>query len=109
MISSSLDRIEQASSVVEISNTQDRTRESSLQDIPADDVLQYVKEMCVTLSYMSIAHNFAPLSRMLDTAGEEAKRQLSGSMAAQSAQEAEEVEGIGVPKGAQNQMHRRPS
>ena len=42
--------------------------ESGIKQIPRDDILEYVEEMCATLSYLSAAHNCDHLSGLLSAA-----------------------------------------
>ena len=57
-----------------------RTEPTGLQQIPQDDVLQYINEMSATLSYMSIAHNFERLSELLAAAAVEAENCIRGDI-----------------------------
>ncbi|MGI9479446.1 MAG: hypothetical protein ACR2PI_22280 [Hyphomicrobiaceae bacterium] len=53
--------------------------ENRMGQIPRDDVLQYVHEMCVTLAYMSITYRCERLADLLNAAASEAERGIAGS------------------------------
>ena len=53
--------------------------ENRVGQIPRDDVLQYVHEMCVTLAYMSITYRCERLADLLSAAATEAERGIAAS------------------------------
>lgn len=62
-----------ASSYLKFGPNAGRAERSSLHQIPSDDILQYIHEMCATLCYMSITHKFERLSGLLAAAAAEAE------------------------------------
>ncbi|MBU2533524.1 MAG: hypothetical protein KKB37_12340 [Alphaproteobacteria bacterium] len=54
---------------------------STVRDIPRNDTLQYIHEMCAALSYMSIAHDCDRLARLLEAAAVEAEQNLTTASA----------------------------
>lgn len=63
-------------SIVELGAARKTEAPAPIQQIPSDDILQYVREMCATLSCMSIAHRFDRLSGLLAAAAAEAERNM---------------------------------
>lgn len=64
-------------SVIELSASEDAAGNRAGQ-ISRDDVLQYVHEMCVTLSYMSITYRCERLADLLCAAANEAEQGIAG-------------------------------
>jgi hypothetical protein len=76
MAANSVGNTRPLSSLVEFSANRSTDKARSVHQIPRHDVLQYIHEMCATLSYMSIAHNCGRLSDLFAAAHAEAEREM---------------------------------
>lgn len=63
-------------SFTELSGNAD-TAGSAIGQIPKDDVLQYIREMCATLAYMSMTYDCDHLAQLLEAAAWEAERGIA--------------------------------
>ena len=68
---------ETTSSFVEFCNWGGRN--GNIEQIPRDDILQYIKEMCVTLSFMSTTKQYGHLTNLLNAAAAEAECQIASN------------------------------
>ena len=64
-------------SFVEFSPGRGEAAQPGIERFPREDVLQYIHEMCATLSYLSIAHKCERLSGLLAAAAAEAERDMA--------------------------------
>jgi hypothetical protein len=62
---------------VEFSPGHGEAAQPGVERFPREDVLQYIQEMCATLSYLSIAHKCERLSGLLAAAAAEAERNVA--------------------------------